>query len=100
DMGREGPPRMAPGEGHGMNHRPEGPFGGPLFGGMPSDRAGSAGGPGQMMATVANMLHMQPDQLRAQIESGQTLADVARAQGVDPDALADQLTSAVIQEHQ
>jgi hypothetical protein len=100
DMGRMGPPRLAPGEGHGANNRPMAPFGGPLFGQMPGDGAGTAGGPGQMMSTVAGILRMQPDELREQLASGRTLAEIARARGVDPDALADQLTSAFIQEHQ
>ena len=77
-----------------------GPPGRPPLGRLPMDPAGAAAMHDQLISTVASALRMQPDELRQQLGYGHTVAEIARNQGVDPDALADQLTSTIIQEHQ
>jgi len=42
---------------------------------------------------VAEMLGLEVDELRAQLEAGATLAEVAEANGVDADELVDQLVA-------
>jgi hypothetical protein len=44
-----------------------------------------------MLSQVADILHMQPNDLRAQIQQGKSLGQIAQEQGVSADALADQL---------
>ena len=95
--GADGGPR--PGFGFGMQPFAQGGPGGPGERGM-AMRAHMMGMVADMVDTVAGALNMSPDDLHAQIRSGQSVADVARAQGKDPDALADQITNALIQKHQ
>ncbi|HZT06779.1 MAG TPA: hypothetical protein VFC51_07085 [Chloroflexota bacterium] len=82
-----GGPRPRPGAG-GAFGRMRGPAQGDGAG------TGPGMGPREMLATVADVLNMDPDDLRQQLEGGATIAEIGQNQGIDPDALADQLASA------
>jgi hypothetical protein len=53
-------------------------------------RNGRGCGPSE---AVAEILGMEQDELRAELEGGATLAEIAEANGVDPDDLVDQLVA-------
>jgi uncharacterized protein YidB (DUF937 family) len=42
---------------------------------------------------VAELLGIEADELRAQLDAGSTLAEIAEANGVDPDDLVDQMVA-------
>ncbi len=42
---------------------------------------------------VAELLGMEADELRAELDAGATLADIAEANGIDPDVLVDQMVA-------
>lgn len=61
---------------------------------MPGPAAGpGAGGPvpPPVLGLSADILGMEPDALRQEIQAGKTLAQLAQERGVAPDALADQI---------
>jgi len=49
------------------------------------------GGPPPVLGLSADILQMEPDALRQEIQAGRTLAQLAQERGVAPDALADQI---------
>jgi predicted DNA-binding protein YlxM (UPF0122 family) len=67
----------------------EGPPFGVWHGGGMGMHGHGPGGPG--LDTVAEVLGMTPEDLRAQLQAGKTLAEIAEAQGVDPQAVCDAL---------
>ncbi len=48
-------------------------------------------GCGRSLDTVAEIIGIEADELKAALDEGQSLADVAEANGVDPDAVVDAL---------
>ncbi len=58
-------------------------------------RRGHHGDCGARGEAVAELLGIEAEDLRAQLEAGSTLAEIAEANGVDPDDLVDQLVADV-----
>jgi len=87
-----GPRGMGPmGQGEGSR----GPGAGEGFRGP--DAGTAMAGPMQMMQGVAEILGMQPDDLRTQLQQGKSLSQIAQEHGQSPDALTDQIVSRIQQ---
>ncbi|MEA2641451.1 MAG: hypothetical protein QOF51_2845 [Chloroflexota bacterium] len=85
--------------------RPQGQPGGPGQGGPGGPRGdrgpGGFGWPGgSLLQNTATILNMSVDDLRTQMQQGQTLAQIAQAHGVTADSLANQLTQRAVQDFQ
>ena len=67
---------------------------GPIDGGL---RKGGPGGPGGNLSGAATALGVTPEEVRAALQSGQSLADLAKSKGVDPQKVIDALLAPILE---